>query len=161
MDIFPISKTVADWNTLLNIEYRVTGKKYNHNQPQGKEENNLYVDILKDIFETNMLQYVSYGFIIIANKEFFFWLMQWQNIISLNINLSIKLDYFVGIMTGTLQQYVDLIERCSSGEEYVEIRLLANYLQNYFESEGFRHIFYKFVKLPMVGPDTSYRLTAR
>lgn len=152
MELIPITNLNIDWSVLAKVQKSTIGQ-YPLN-PEGKTEDQLWLNSLEVVFEKEIFQHSYYGFVILATKEFFFRLLQYQTIININITQSIKADIYVGIMTGTLLQYMSLIPYCSTGNEYQEIREMANKLQKEFESKGIR-LSYSKQKIPN---DYTYKL---
>jgi hypothetical protein len=151
IEIIIISKTIVEIERLLRLVKGVTGSYPIKNKSEDPNLN--YINILNGLFDNynhyyynNAYQHIIYGIMILGSKDFFYKLMQYQNIITLNITNTLNPECDLGIATASLLDWKELIVKCSSGKEDIRIRELANKLQSLFEASGFHSLFKGYCK---------------
>lgn len=155
MELIPIARTNFDTQNLIKILKSMTGGVILNTQSEDVNNNIVVLSILENLFRKEMLEHISYGFLCLSTKEFFFQLMQYQGIINLSLLQTVRSDFYLCLMSGDLQQYKDLVIYCSNSQQ-MEIREIANKLQAFFDSIGFRTLFSDYSKSRM--DETTYRL---
>lgn len=163
-EIIPISTTTIDWQTFLNLVKMTLGSDPTRELEEKKvtiKNIGHFCRILENAgFDIhNVCDCVYYGFLIISTKEQLFELLQTQNILNMTVKEISKKGFYLGLLTATVSDLVLFVLRNSTGGEAIELRVLANKLNEFLNKEGFNRLFWAYNKQLM--PDSTVRLEAR
>ena len=158
--LIPISKTLVAWDDYFGIIKETTGESASRGIDEkkilvSKQPGLAYTETLKDILEseTKALKHIHYGFLVLAVRIFFHDLLQRRDEISVSLIETTHPDYDLGIISGTLLQFKNLILGLDSPQE---MRMFVNKLQQYFEVTENLYLFDGFSKRSM--NDGTYKL---
>lgn len=161
MNVYPITITKVDWDSLLTItqaalkrsivkslDARKIDVRGNHSSyiaalGEFLEENTAPSDILND--PGILLSFINLGFLIITDKETFF---EIQNESGMRIILaeSVKRDQYIGICNDSLLGWRNSIINGTSLLVTYETRLFFNMILGQLENLGFGRIFQQYKK---------------
>lgn len=105
-------------------------------------------------------RHIHYGFLIVADMETFFRLMQHQPTLDISLSETVNPDYYMGIVSSHLQGWKTSLLALCDGDEPQTVRRLANNMLQFFEhEEGLYRFFLDVTKKKM--SDGTLRLTVQ
>ena len=149
IELISITKTEIDWVNYLKISRDILDKR-----PKIDDKNIPPRGLFAFLENSGEPKHIYYGFFLLGSKTFFFHFLTNQDLIRISVEQSIQPDYFLGMISGSLVQFKELILWCSE-YDMVDIRRLGNKLQSFFEGENI-YLFKNYYKNGM--NDGTYKL---